>query len=1445
MINKIIRFSINNKLVVGLFTFLWIGVGIYSLRQLPIDAVPDITNNQVQVVTISPSLAPQEVEKFITYPIEISMANVPGVIEIRSISRFGLSVVTIVFKDNIPVLEARQLVGENLNIAKGEIPENLGSPELMPITTGLGEIFQYTVDIKPGYESKYNATDLRTIQDWIVKRQLSGTAGIVEISSFGGYLKQYQVSIDPIKIRSYDVTINEIQEALSLNNENTGGSYIQTGPYAFYIRAEGLLKSIRDIENVVVKQLEGLPLLIKDIAQVEIGHSPRFGAMTKDGKGEVVGGITLMLKGENASEAIQNVKERIAQITKSLPEGIELNPYLDRAELVSKVIKTVQKNLIEGGLIVIFILVLLLGSFRGGLIVASVIPLSMLFAFSLMNIFGVSANLMSLGAIDFGIIVDGAVIVVESIIHHLHLNFKNKSVSQKDLDNTVYLSASNIMRSAVFGMLIILIVFFPIMSLVGIEGKTFRPMAFTVSFALIGALILCLTYVPMMASVFMEKEISKKITLADKINNFIHRLYKPFIRNALAYKKTVLLTAMLLLAISLFVFTRLGAVFIPTLEEGDLAMQMNIPPGSSLNESIKISTKAEQVLLANFPEVKNVVSKIGTAEVPTDPMAIESADIMIILKDKDNWTSAATTEELAGQMKEKLEVITGGSFEFTQPIQLRFNELMTGVKSDIALKIYGEDIDLLFQYGNKVKDLIQNIPGAADVKVEQIEGLPQIFIDYRRDKMARYGLNIKDLNETINAAMAGGKAGIIYEGERKFDLVVRLNENYRNDSRIYEKLFIRTASGMQVPLMEVANIRREEGPMQISRDNTQRQISIGINVRGRDIQSLVEEIKLKLDGNLNLPPGYFITYGGQFENLKTAIERLEIAVPVALGLIFILLYFTFNSLSQALIIFSAIPFSAIGGIIALWLRNMPFSISAGIGFVALFGVAVLDGLVLISCFNQLKKEGVFDLKERILKGTALRIRPVVMTSLVASLGFLPMALSTSVGGEVQRPLATVVIGGLVSATILTLLVLPVIYSFVESGSFSKFLKKSSVKTAVILLILTGGFIAYSPAKAQELKTISLQEAIGMAVVNNPKMKDAELKIKGTSYYRKSALNFGDTELEYTKGQINDAIIDYQFFIKQNFGMPLEHSAKVKFNKQEVRVYEVERENIRRDLVKNITLTYYEWVGLLNKKGIINQYLQYFDEMVEVADLRYETGDSNLLSKIVAETWREETKVKLNTINADIEVQEGKFQQLIFTEGNFIPDTSNTTKASMLPLQNFQDSLEASSPLVKLMEEKYILAQKELSIEKSRITPKLSLGYFNQSLLGVNNYDGWQVKLAFPLWFVPQKGNIQAKKIEIDRAANLYVYSQFQLNKELEIRLQEYRKYSNKLDYFENTALKQAEIITGKSGELYQLGEIGYYEHIQNLSKAVEIRLDYWDTLKEYNKTIIQVNYLIE
>jgi cobalt-zinc-cadmium resistance protein CzcA len=1027
MINKVIRFSIHNKLIIGLLTIALIAWGVYNFINLPIDAVPDITNNQVQIITTSPSLAPQEIEQFITFPIETSMANLQGVTEIRSISKFGLSVVTIVFDDKTSPYLARQLVSEQIKLAESEIPEGYGIPEMMPVTTGLGEIYQYVVEPKPGYEKAYDAMEIRRIQDWIIKRQLAGIPGIVETSSFGGLVKQYEVSINPQTLVGMDVTINEIFEALEKNNQNSGGSYIEQGHESYYIRAEGIIKKVDDIKNIVVKNINGIPILIGDVADVSISSPPRFGAMTKDGKGEAVGGITLMLKGANTSKTIKEVKQRVERIQKSLPEGLEIKPYLDRSALIKKTIYTVAKNLAEGGLIVIFILILLLGNLRAGLIVASVIPLSMLFAFSMMRIFGVSANLMSLGAIDFGLIVDGSVIIVEGIIYQIHKRHKSQYLSREEINSSIMQAGKKIGNSAVFGVIIILIVYIPILAFSGIEGKMFKPMAQTVSFALLGALILSFTYVPMMSSLFISRNVSTKKTFSDKLVQFLQRSHEPVLKYGIRNKRMVIGISSLIIVISFYLFSKMGGEFIPTLEEGDLAAQMTLPPGSSLSQSIASSTKAEKILLENFPEVKTVVSKIGTAEIPTDPMSIEDADIMIILKDKKDWVSAKNREDLVDKMKEKLSVLPGLSFEFQQPIQLRFNELMTGVKSDVAVKIYGDDLDQLYNYANEAARYIQSIEGAGDVKVEQSVGLPQLMVHYKRDRLAYYGLNINDINKIIRTAFAGESTGLVFEGEQRFDLVVRLDEDFRKNIESLERLRINPPSGELILLNQVADIQIENGPMQISRDDTRRRITIGINVRDRDIQSFIKEVDETLNDKLTLSAGYYITYGGQFENLQSARKSSIIAVPIALAAIFILLYFAFHSLRQALMIFTAIPLAAVGGIWGLFIRGMPFSISAGVGFIALFGVAVLNGIVLISYYNQLENEGESNIVTRVIQGTKLRIRPVLMTATVAALGFLPMAISTAPGAEVQKPLATVVIGGLVTATFLTLIVLPILY----------------------------------------------------------------------------------------------------------------------------------------------------------------------------------------------------------------------------------------------------------------------------------------------------------------------------------------------------------------------------------------------------------------------------------
>lgn len=1034
MLDKIIHYSIHNKLIIGLFTVALMVWGGYSLTRLPIDAVPDITNNQVQVLTVAPSQAALDIERQVTFPVEQTMASIPNIKEIRSFSRFGLSVVTIVFHDNVDVYWARQQVSERLTLAAGQIPPGVGTPELGPITTGLGEIYQYIVRPVKGFEDKFDAMALRTIQDWIVRRQLLGTPGVADVASFGGFLKQYEIALNPDKLRSYNLSIADIFTALEKNNQNTGGAYIDKNPNAWFIRSEGLIKSVDDIGKIVVKNTDnGIPVLIRNVADVRFGFANRYGAMTYNTDGEVVGAIVLMLKGENSNAVVNRVKQRMEQIKKNLPEGVTVEAFLDRSSLVSRAVGTVEKNLIEGALIVIVVLVLFLGNLRAGLIVASVIPLAMLFAISLMHVFGVSGNLMSLGAIDFGLIVDGAVIIVEATLHHLGLRTVSGKLTQNEMDAEVYESASKIRNSAAFGEIIILIVYLPILALVGIEGKMFKPMAQTVSFAILGAFILSLTYVPMMSALFLSKNTVHKKNYSDRMMDFFHRLYEPILRKALNRRFVVVATAIVLFAVSLVFFLRMGGEFLPTLEEGDFAVETRALTGSSLNYTIDVGKEAANILMREFPdEVREVVGKIGSSEIPTDPMPIEACDLMVLLKPKAEWKKAHSREELAEKMGVALSDIPGVTFGFQQPIQMRFNELMTGVRQDVAVKIFGEDLEVLADLSDQVARIASTVKGARDLYVEQVTGLPQIVATINRDETAKYGLNISDINQAINTAFAGQSAGLVYEGEKRFDLVVRLGMQSRQNIEDVRNLFITSPSGNQIPLKQLADVEFKVGPNQIQREDAKRRIIVGFNVRGRDVASIVTELQQRIEKEIKFPPGYYPTYGGQFENLKEAQARLSVAVPVALLLIFLLLFFTFHSLKEAALIFTAIPMAAIGGVFALLLRGMPFSVSAGVGFIALFGVAVLNGIVLIAEFNRLKKEGITDLKEIVLKGTSVRLRPVLMTAAVASLGFLPMALATSAGAEVQKPLATVVIGGLVTSTLLTLVVLPCLFIYFEN-----------------------------------------------------------------------------------------------------------------------------------------------------------------------------------------------------------------------------------------------------------------------------------------------------------------------------------------------------------------------------------------------------------------------------
>ena len=1205
MINRIISFSINNKLIIGLLTLALIAGGIWSASRVPLDAVPDITNNQVQVITQAPNLGTEDIEQFVTYPVEVSMANLPGVTEIRSVSRFGLSVVTIVFEDDMDTYLPRQLVSEKLTEVKEEIPNGFGVPEMGPISTGLGEIYQYSLEVDPKYKDLYSSSDLRTMQDWIVRRQMAMVPGVVEVNAFGGDIKQYEVAINPEELKAIGITIIDVFNALEANNENTGGAYIEKDHQANFIRGEGLIRSLEDIEAIVVQNVNGIPITIKDVGTVQFGKAVKYGSFTKDGKGEVAGGMVLMLKGASSNDVIKAVQNRVAEIQKSLPKGVTIEPFLDRSTLIAKTTSTVSQNLMEGALIVIFVLVFLLGNWRGGLIVASTIPLSLLFAFILMNVFGVWANLMSLGAIDFGIIIDGAVIIVEGTVFLLYSRIqkaqKGKEITSEVRDKVTYEASSKMMNSAFFGQLIILIVFIPILALQGVEGKMFQPMALTFMFAMIGVMILCLTYVPMMSSLFLRVNTKKKKSWGDRFVKWLENIYEPLLAKSFKRAKWVVATAIVFLAVAGFTFSKMGGEFVPQLDEGDIAFHAILKPGSSLTETIETTTKIEKIILSKFPEVEHVMCRIGVADVPTDPMPMDIADCFIILKPQSEWVSAVSKEELIDKIKEAVEVVPGINYEFTQPIEMRFNELLTGVREDLAIKLFGEDLEVLASKAEEIGKIVSTIEGVADMKVEATNGLPQITVDYNRTKLAQYGLNIKELNMYVESAFAGGKAGVIFEGEKRFDLVVRLDEKHKKSIENLKDLFVNLPNGSQIPMRELAQISYEPGPMQISRDNTNRRTYVGINVRGRDIKSLVTEIQQKLDKELKLPPGYYIRYGGAFENLERASNRLKIVVPIALCLIFLLIFFALKSFKQSLMIYMAIPLAAIGGIFSLWLRGMPFSISAGVGFIVLFGVAVLNGLVLISGWNELKDEGEDDIDIRIKKGARRRIRPILLTALTDVLGFLPMAISTSAGAEVQQPLATVVIGGMITATLLTLFILPILYRWVESRKQNKMKVKPIIATVVLMAIV----FPFNSVNAQQDPLSSLDQVLEIALENNGLVQASQLNVEIEKLGKKTAVNINKTDFNVQYGQMNSYENDFAFDISQQFAFPTLYGAQRKLAYEHVEESEIQLSITENELKRNIRQLWMQLTYLNEDQHLLDFQDSLYITFLKAAELRYE------------------------------------------------------------------------------------------------------------------------------------------------------------------------------------------------------------------------------------------------
>ncbi len=1454
MIDNVIAYSVKNKLIIALFTLSIVAAGIWSMTKVPIDAVPDITNNQVQVITQAPNLGTEDIEQFVTYSVELAMANLPGVKEIRSVSRFGLSVVTIVFEDDMGTYLPRQLVAEKLTEVKNEIPKGFGEPTIGPISTGLGEIYQYTLDVAPEFENTYSASDLRTMQDWIIKRQMAMVPGVVEVNAFGGDVKQYEVAISPDELKASGLTINDIFNALEKNNKNTGGAYIEKDHHANFIRGEGLARSIEDIENMLVKNSSGIPITIKNVAKVQFGKAVRYGALTKDGKGEAVGGMILMLKGGNSNDVIKAVKNRVDEIQKSLPEGISIEPFLDRSSLIAETTGTVSNNLVEGALIVIFVLVFLLGNWRGGIIVASTIPLSLLFAFIMMNVFDVWANLMSLGAIDFGIIIDGAVIIVEGTVFTIHQRIlKHKNITSADRDNIAVKSASKMMSSAFFGQLIILIVFIPILVLQGVEGKMFQPMALTFMFAMIGVMILCLTYVPMMSAWFLRAKKNEKLSWGDKVVHWIEDVYVKALDQVLKKTKLVLASAVILLGLAIFAFSRMGGEFIPQLDEGDIAFHAILKPGSSLSETIATTTEIEKIIKAEFPEVIHVLSRIGVADVPTDPMPMDIADSFIILKPKDEWVSASSKEELVDKIKAAISRVPGVNLEFTQPIEMRFNELLTGVREDIAVKLFGEDLDVLATKAEEMGKIISTVEGVADMKVEATSGLPQITVNYNRSKLAQYGLIIADLNTIVQSAFAGAEAGVIFEGEKRFDLVVRLDQKHRKSIEDIKGIYINLANGAQIPLKEVAEISYQSGPMQISRDNTNRRTYVGINVRGRDIKSLVTEVQQKLDAELDLSPGYYIRYGGAFENLERATKQLKVVVPVALGLIFIFIFFALKSLKQTVMIYIAIPLAAIGGIFSLWIRDMPFSISAGVGFIVLFGVAVLNGLVLISGWNELKEEGSTDLGERIRNGAKRRIRPILLTALTDILGFLPMAISTSAGAEVQQPLATVVIGGMITATLLTLFILPILYRSVEMRS-NKALRPSIL--SVITLLCLVSFFSTSGVRAQDSssKNISeLSQALEIGLANNGYVRSAKSNIELQEHGKKRAFNPQKTDVGVQYGQYSSFEDDFAFNISQNFEFPTVYSKRRKLADEKISGREQQLAVAENELTMNIQQAWFQLAFLMEKEKLLSYQDSIYRRFLHAATIRYETEATSYLEKASAETSVLDIQNEQKMVEADIAIQQNQLRILLndTIDRKFIPKSMEKK-----PIIDLTEQLEiVNNPSLALIKQQIKIENAKKEVTSAKMLPDISIGYYNQSLIGNRTSDGGfatssdrfnsiQAGISIPLFFGAYKADINTAKIKTDIAETNAKYFETVIRGKHDQQLQNVLKFKSSLDYYREKAVPQADLIIRNAQKSFENGAISYVEYFQNLNQALDLKFNYLNTQNGYNQALISLEYLI-
>ncbi len=1471
MIDKIIAFSVRNPLTIGAITLIMAIAGGYSLKKLPIDAVPDVTNNQVDVITYTPSLASLEMEMFVTSPIEMAMSNIPGLLQTRSISKFGLSVVKLVFNDDTDIYWARQQVFERLQQIKNEIPEAAGEPYMGPVSTGLGEVYQYVIRPRDLTDKSFSPMELRTMQDWFIRKQLLGVPGVAEVSGFGGFKKEYQAKLKLDQMRSLGVTIDDVYDALAQGNSNTGGAYIEKENKAFTIRGVGLATNLDDIANTVVKNKGTVPVLVKDVAEVEFGNAIRYGAMTMNGEGEVVGGIIMMVKGGNGNEVITRVKEKMAEIEKQLPASLVIEPFVDRSKIVNNAIKTVATNLAEGALIVVVVIVVFLGNWRASLLAASVIPLAMLFAFIWMQYFGVVGNIMSLGAIDFGLLVDPAIIIVESVVLFLalayqrHLQFNGKSesseLSYRERQEVVIQSASKVKKSVVFGGAIILIVYFPIMTLQGIEGKMFTPMAQTVSFAILGALILAITYVPMMSALIIKPpKDPHDHGFSEKIVQAIYAVFKPLIRLGMKFKYGTIAVALGVLAAGIWGFKVIGGEFVPKLQEGDLVVEMNLPVGTSMTESMKLSGKVEKMLLEKFPdEVERVVSKIGTSEVPTDPQAMEAMETIVVLKPKDVWKKAKKQEDLADLVADEMKAFPGLVLSIQQPIENRVNELMAGSRTDIVVKLYGYDLDTLVKKSNEIISILRTVPGAVDVQESKIFGLPQINIQYDRRQMATYGITVEQMNRTLQIAFAGATAGLVYEKDKRFDLTLRLSDDDRVRPENIKNLLVTSKDGNPIPLKELTDIQENVGPSEIGHENLGRRANIGFNVRGRDVESLVYEAMDLVGKNVILPAGYRLEFGGEFENLRRAKQRLGIVVPIALAIIFGLLFASFGNIRDSLLIYAVVPLSAVGGVFSLLLRDMNFSISAGVGFIALFGIAVLNGILLVSHFNELMKRGM-SAENAVIQGLNEPFRPVLMTSAVAALGFLPMALSTSVGAEVQKPLATVVIGGLFTATVLTLIVLPVMYALVnknhtfgnpvavddEVGHTETHVDIKALAVALLLAVVSTGAQAQAPV-IQNGVTISVDEAVKIATSKNPEMRLADQRIEQQQLLKPAAYNIPNLDLlfEAPTGE------DLRPGVLQTFEFPTVYGAQAQAQQKRVELAQAEKDITINGLVFRTKAAFNDLQFMVARYLLLTRQDTIYDDIIRVNGVRHRVGQISNLERINGESQYKRIQYNLKQAQAELKGGQALLASLLGRSGDttLVPDKPLAKLPDMGILYATDTLAFAANPIVGFNMRNVSLQQSLLSVERNKMLPGLQIGFLNQGNPGSEASGGaplgsrFRFGVTLPIWAWSYRANINAAKKGVTISQTQAQITNLQLGAEYAKAIAMYRQANENLQYFETVGLREAQEIVRDARTSYRLGSITYYQYLQNLELAFQLEMNYLNTLRDYNYSIIYLKYL--